>query len=98
MDTPTTAAAIGISVRQLWLLMGNPQFATAITSNDGAGGVVFDAGAVATFATTYATAKANGWKLTDAQLPDADFAGMAANPPGAFYDRSPPTTRLDILE
>jgi hypothetical protein len=41
--------------------------------------------AINSFSATMATVKANGWIVTPADLPFADWATMAAGPPGPYY-------------
>ena len=84
MNQTAVATALGITTLALWSLSGNPQFPRP-TSNDGAGNVVWDAGAIAAFEALWNAAQANGWITSTAALPSADWAMMAATPIGPHY-------------
>ncbi len=47
--------------------------------------MTFDADAIASFGALMMAAQANGWIVTDAALPSAGWATMAATPVGPFY-------------
>jgi predicted DNA-binding transcriptional regulator AlpA len=87
MSTQTqaqVASTLGINVRALWSLSSNPQFPTPV-SNDGAGNILWDAGAISTFAVLQTSAIGRGWKISTAALPTFDFNHASANSPGAHY-------------
>jgi predicted DNA-binding transcriptional regulator AlpA len=78
------AATLGISLTALWRLMGNPQFPKP-TSNDGVNISWSSATPINAFAALMTSAKANGWVVTVAAYPTADWAMMATTPIGPYY-------------
>lgn len=82
------AAALNISVLAVWSLSSNPSFPQPVSGSNQS--VLWDAGQFATFEALWTAAKANGWQLPTAILPRANFAAMAAGPPGLYYGLNPP--------
>jgi hypothetical protein len=62
--------------------MRNPGF-PAPSSNDGNGNINWTAASINAFQTHTTSAKANGWVVSVASYPVADWAFMAATPIGA---------------
>jgi hypothetical protein len=88
MDDPNAvavAAQLGITLSALWSLMRNPQFPVP-TSNAGDGvNINWDAAPMNAFQALMTSAKANGWIVTTAAYPTADWATMAATAIGPYY-------------
>lgn len=93
MNVQDAATALGLSVRQLWTLMANPQ-AAAITND----GTAFHPGAVSALAGLLNSARGNGWQLTDAELSSGDLGMMAGSVPRPGYFQSPPRQPFDPVE
>ena len=87
MDPLAAAVAtqLGISLTALWALMRNPQFPQP-TSNAGDGvNISWNASPINAFQALVTSAKANGWVVTVAAYPTANWASMAATPIGSSY-------------
>jgi predicted DNA-binding transcriptional regulator AlpA len=86
MDPNAAAAAVqlGITLTALWALMRNPQF-PAPTSNDGAGNINWTSASINAFQALMTSAKSNGWIVTVAAYPTANWSMMAATPIGPYY-------------
>lgn len=72
------AAALGINVLALWSLSSNPQFPTPASGNGQ--NVLWNTSDDPTFTALWTAAKANGWKISTAELPVFNFTLAAANP------------------
>jgi predicted DNA-binding transcriptional regulator AlpA len=65
------AAALGINVLALWSLSSNPQFPTPASGNGQ--NVLWNTSDITTFTALWTAAKANGWKISTAELPVFNF-------------------------
>jgi hypothetical protein len=84
MNVATALITLNCTLPQLYALMSNPGFPTAV-SNDGNGNIVFTDAQVIAFAALMASATSNGWTWSTAELPTANFQFMNANATGSFY-------------
>lgn len=85
MNPTAVAAALSITILQLWQLMRNPGFPVP-TSNAGDGvNIVWNTAAIIAFVSLWNAAKANGWIISTADLPVANLATMAVTPIGSRY-------------
>src|SRR5580704_1349716 len=79
MNPTAVAAALSITILQLWQLMRNPGFPVP-TSNAGDGvNIVWNTAAIIAFVSLWNAAKANGWIISTADLPVANLATMGRN-------------------
>ena len=73
---------LGVTAVQLLALMSNAQFPVATET----GGVyTWSTGPIDSFASSWAQALANGWKISTALMPTANVALVAPNVPGPYY-------------
>lgn len=87
MTQTAVAARLQIPVVALWSLSGNAAFPRP-TANDDDGNCLWDAGAIAAFASLWDEAKLNGWTLPTSFLPTADFVALASSAaPGSRQSR-----------
>lgn len=75
------AAQLGLTASALLLLMGNPQFPPP-TSGSGLGA---SWSSITAFAALWTATLANGYRLTNADLPVFNFAAGATTPVGIYY-------------
>ena len=84
MKHTDVAAALSISVRELWSLSSNPNFPRPI-GNDANGDVVWADSDVSAFVELWEATRAHGWRITPSLLPTLDIRAMAAAGPGPHY-------------
>ncbi len=73
---------LGVTGLQLLALMSNAQFPVATET-----GGVWSSGPINSFASLWAQAVANGWKISTALMPTSNIALMASTVPGPYRPR-----------
>jgi hypothetical protein len=80
-ETQTEVAArLDISVLALWSLSGNASFPPPVGSNDQ--DILWDSADIAAFQALWSAVRERGWRVSNAQLPSANFTMMSSTTPG----------------